>query len=390
MNESRPGPVALCAVAALGAALLLSSCTSDKLVLKAPRGGDAWRMFGGAPDRSNLAAGTIAPPLAPAWDYDAGSGFGPASVSVADSTVFVGTLNGDLRALDLATGHEIGALEFDGPIFGTPVLLGARIVVGLSGAGANLVCRNLRSGTVAWTAETGDIESSPLSAGGMIVVASLDGIVAAYDTGSGNVLWTFELAAAPGRPGIRSSPSSDGERVVFGTDGGEVIALDLASGVPLWKAAAGAAVFAPTSIGGGRVFACSLDGKVYAIDLATGAVVWTFDAGAPLYGGAAVGPGMIVAGSSGGGLVALRASDGTPIWRAKTEAGVGSAPLIAGDVVYVGDLMRNLYAFNAGTGAEAWREKLDSRVRATPVAAGGMLIVLAEDRTVLGFAQANR
>ncbi len=378
-------------IAGLGiAALLLSSCSTDKLRLGTPRSGDSWRMFGGGPQRANLATVPVVPPLVRAWEYDAGSGFGPASVSVMEGTLFVGTLKGDLRAIDLATGKETGSVEFDGPVFGTPLLLGSRIVVGLSGAGKNLVCRNLRTGAEDWSVETGDIESSPLSVGGMIIAATLDGVVAAYDTTLGKELWAYVLQPSPGRHGIRSSPSSDGAVVVVGTDGGDIIALDLATGRQRWKAAARGAIFAPTSIGGDRVFACSLDGNVYAIDIGTGAVIWTFDTGFPLYGGAAVGREMIVAGTSGGGLVALSRSDGSILWRARTDAGVGSAPAIVGAFVYVGDLERNLYAIDAATGAEVWREKLDSRVRTTPVSADGWLVVLAEDRSVICFTQAPR
>ena len=86
-------------------------------------------------------------------------------------------------------------------------------------------------------------------------------------------------------------------------------------------------------------------------------------------------------------MVSLGAADGSVLWRARTVGAVGSAPLVCGTVVYVGDLQENLYAFDASTGKEVWREKLNGRVRATPVAAGGRLVVLAEDRSVIGFAE---
>jgi len=320
------------AALSLAVVLIFPACAPNKILMSTPRAGDAWRMYGGGPGRMNASSGAVVPPLSRAWEYDAGSGFGPASAAVAESTVFVGTLTGEVRALNLYTGRETGAYDFGAAMFGTPVVLGGRIVVGLSGEGENLVCYNLRTGSVEWEVETGDIESSLLYAGGRIVAAGLDGSVAAYDTAVGKELWRYELPEAPGRPGIRSAPASDGERIVFGTDGGDVLALELATGALSWKVAAVGAVFAAPSIVGGKAFVCSLDGKITAIDLVTGEILWTFTAGVPLYGGAAAGRGMIVAGTSGGEVISLRESDGSVLWRTRTAGGVGSAPLVCGSV----------------------------------------------------------
>lgn len=375
----------LLAAAFLPLAAQFPGCATNRLLLPVSRPGESWRMYGGGPARTNASPEAVTPPLARAWEYNAGSGFGPASVAVAESTIFTGTLTGELRALDLRTGGEIGSYDFGTSMFGSPVVLGGRIFVGLSGDGENLVCFNFRTGRTEWTAGTADIESSLLYAGGRIIAAGLDGSVSAFDTATGKEAWTYVLPETRGRPGIRSSPSSDGTRVFAGTDAGDVIALDLATGALLWKATVGGSVFAPTSVGDGRVFACALDGSVSAIDAVTGRRVWTFDAGAPLFGAAALGGGMAVVGTSGGELISLADSAGSVRWRTRTLGGIGSAPLICGATIYVGDLQEQLYAFAASTGEEVWREGTGGRVRATPVAAGGRLIVLAEDRNVIVY-----
>ncbi len=378
-------PAIVLALSLAPAAMLISGCAPNTLLLPAPRTGDAWRMYGGGAGRTNASPARLSVPLARDWAYDAGSGFGPASVAVSDSTVFAGTLTGEVRAIDLSTGRETGSYDFGAAMFGTPVVSGARMFVGLSGEAENLVCYNLRTGKTEWTARTADIESSLLSSGGRIIAAGIDGSLSAFDTATGKEAWTYALPETRGRPGIRSSPSGDGKRVFAGTDAGEVIALDLGTGELLWKSAAGGAVFAPTSAGEDRVFACALDGTVSAFDAATGRGVWTFDAGAPLYGGAAIAPGMVVVGTSGGELICLSDADGTLLWRSRTVGGIGSAPLVCGAAAYVGDLQERLYAFDLATGAELWREEVGGRVRATPVAADGWLVVLAEDRKVIGF-----
>lgn len=347
-------------------------------------------MFGGGQGRANRAATALAPPLARAWEYDAGAGFGSASAAAAESLVFVATLQGEVRAVGIADGREAGGKDFGEAIFGTPLLFEGRMAVGLSGDDETLVCYNLRTGATDWAVEAGDIESSPLLAGGKIVASFLDGSVAAFDPARGVELWRYALPRTPGRPGIRSSPSSDGERVFTGTDGGDLVALSLADGGHLWTADAGGPVFAAAPADGGRVYVSTLMGALRAFDAATGAAIWTFEAGAPLYGAAAVAPEAVVVGSSAGDLVSLHPATGSLLWRTKIAGGIGSAPLVSGGFVYAGDLAGRIAAYDLADGTEVWTEDVGGRVRATPVVAEGRLIVLAEDRSVVCFTGAGR
>lgn len=342
-------------------------------------------MYGGDASRSNASAPALPDSLALLWEVNVGAGSGPSSVTVAESTVFAGTLAGEVRALDIATGRELGAYDFGGAVFGAPLLLGARIVAGLSGGGRSLACLNLRTGSVEWEAEGPGVESSPLLAGGVVIAAMVDGSVAAFDTLGGRERWRRRLPPSPGRPGIRSSPASDGRLVFAGTDGGEVIALDLGTGEPRWTAPAGGAVFGGIAAAGGRVFAATLRGSILAFDAADGSLLWKYDAGAPVYGGCALSDGAVVAGTSAGEVLCLDAADGALRWRTATAGGVGATPLVAGDRVVVGDLGKKLAVLSLADGSVRWDADVGGRIRATPVTAAGMLFVLAEDRRVLGY-----
>jgi outer membrane protein assembly factor BamB len=388
MPSRSPGRPAASIIAAFGfaaAAVALASCSTADAVRDGARGGDRWSMFGGGPGRSNSSTSGVAPPLVRLWEYDAGAGFGPASVAVADSTVYVGTLVGEVRAVDLVTGREIHSNDLGEAIFGTPLVAGPRIVLALSASEENLISYDAVKGEKAWAVETGDVESSPLSVGGMIVVALVDGAIAAYDTADGREIWIHHFPRSYRSPGIRSSPSSDGERIFAGNDAGEIAGLRASDGQLLWTAPAGGAVFGTVPAAEGRVIASTLAGTIRAFDAATGKPLWTFEAGAPIYGAAAVSGGAVVAGTSAGDLVALRPADGSLIWRSKCAGGVGAAPLISGGLAYAGDLGGQLAAFDIATGAKIWNEQIGGRIRATPVAADGRLIVLTEDAKVICF-----
>ena len=372
--------------------LLLGGCSSAPVASSVPpaaAGTIAWPMYGGGEGRTNSADAAslagLAPPLERAWEYDAGAGFGPASVTVSVDAVYIGTLAGELKAVDLATGEERHGEDLGEAVFGAPALSGGVVFAALSISGENLVAFDTATWEQRWAVETGDIESSPLLAGGMLVAALVDGTVAAFDTSDGAERWFYHFPATRGRAGSRSAPSSDGERVFTSTDEGEIAALRLSDGEFLWAARAGGAVFGTLPVAGGRVYAATLAGTVRAFDAATGATIWTAQGGDPIFGAPAVSAGAVIVGTSGGELRAFRPSDGSLLWSDRCAGGVGAAPLIAGGFVYAGDLAGQLSAFDLATGAPVWKENVGGRIRATPVAAGGKLIVLAEDHSVICF-----
>jgi len=379
----RAGPL-FAPLLCLAAALAMQGCSVGRLPNPGPGGDFDWRMFGGDPGRTNASAARPMPPLRPGWEADAGSGFGPFSPALSESTIYVATLTGEVRALNLGDGTDRGSVGFGASIFGTPVIFSGHLYAALSGEENNLVSYDLRAGTARWSVAAGDVESSLLAAGGGIVAAGLDGSLAMYEPVTGRELWKY---SPPGRIFSRSSPASDGTRVLYGSDGGVVTAVELATGKFLWQASLGGAVFTTPVISGPRAYVTSKSGMVYAIETATGAISWKRDLGSPLYGSPAVGEGRVFAGTSGGEVVALATADGGVIWKRAVTGAVGSAPLVCGEVLYVGDLAKNLYALSSADGGILWQYALPGRVRCTPVAVPGALIVLCEDRTVLSFVE---
>ena len=95
--------------------------------------------------------------------------------------------------------------------------------------------------------------------------------------------------------------------------------------------------------------------------------------------------GRVFVGTSGAEVVALGSADGAVLWRTSVLGAVGSAPLVCGEYLYVGDLAKNLYALASPTGETVWQAETPGRVRCTPVAAPGRIIVLSEDRSIVGF-----
>ena len=102
----------------------------------------------------------------------------------------------------------------------------------------------------------------------VVTVASGDGEVRALQADSGTVLWT----AATGEP-ISAGVGSDGRFSSVVTRGNEVVTFD--SGRPTWRKRVPSSVVTPPLVAGERVFVMGVDRAVHAFDAIDGRRLWT-------------------------------------------------------------------------------------------------------------------
>lgn len=364
-----------------------AGCTPFNLRESVRLGDGDWTMYGGNPGRTNATSESLVPPLAVRWEYDASAGFSSFSASAAESLVFVGTLRGEVHAVRLRTGEGAGARDFGSAVVGTPVVGRQGLFVALSGDENSLAAYDLANGVMKWEAKLGDIESSPLLAGEKLYVASLGGTISCLDASTGSVLWTHALPAARRSSAVRSSPAIDGETLVVGCDDGMLYALSAADGTRRWSAKTGASIAGTPSISTGRVFVGSLDENLYAFDARDGALLWKRPLGAKIYASPAVDAHRVCIGTSDGSFAALHPETGEILWQASLNGVVSAAALIAGSVVYVPCLDKTLTAFDASTGERLWQYSAPGRIKSSPVLVRGFLVILTEDRSVIGLSE---
>jgi outer membrane protein assembly factor BamB len=227
----------------------------------------------------------------------------------------------------------------------------------------NVYAVDAASGRQRWMAHTGGpVASTPAIAGERVFAVSYDGRLYALDARSGEVLWKFATEGerrfeAKGIHGLLprnqtypdlydvflSSPLVVDGKVVFGSGDGHVYAVDAASGRLAWKFATGDVVHASPAYADGLVVVGSWDGKLYALDAATGAQRWAFQAGLdPLIhnqqgfqSSPAIAGGTVFVGCRDGHLYAVDLHTGAPRWNVDTEGSwVNSSPAVAQGRVY--------------------------------------------------------
>jgi serine/threonine-protein kinase len=230
--------------------------------------------------------------------------------AVAGDTVYVGTSDGKVYALNGATGSQLWSSSLAG-----------------SSSGLGL--------------------SRPAVADGAVYVASEDGNVYALNAATGGQLWSYSTDGT----GFSNPVVTDGT-VYIGSNDGKVYALNAATGRPRWASPVEAKSsstygFSGPAVADGTVYVGGDNDTVYALNAATGSVRWTRLTGDSVLSGPTVTDGTVYVGSDDGNWYALAAATGSVRWAYPTDAYASTDPAVADGTVYVSGPEQTLYALDA-------------------------------------------
>lgn len=281
---------------------------------------------------------------------------GWAGTVVSGDTIYIGTMDGTIRALNLADdqtqkwqqtfGTGVGALyghlvEASGYLYATSY----------SGRVYKLDV-NDGSPTIADLGSTivGGVEVS----GDTIFVGTSEGILYALDTDLG-VKWQYPAQGNLGQR-IWSTPKVDGNVVYFGCFDNKLYALDVTNGDLVWNAPfqANGAIASKPLIYGDMVYFGSFDRNFYAVNKNTGVEEWRFKAGNWFWSEAIQHGGNIYVGSLDKKLYMLDATTGQKKGERVLSGQIVSPPLLAGDVLIVGSKDGKVYGLTLGSLANKW------------------------------------
>lgn len=342
------------------------------------------------------------------WRSEIGGKRGFSSPVVFGDTVFVGSGDRRLYAVDAASGEERWRFETGGRVESSPSVDSGTVYVGSDDG--YLYALDAESGAERWSFGTGGkVRSSPAIVAGVVYFGSSDGGVYALDAGSGQQRWRFRTEAAPQRTrwqkwmrtrewsyngdrdfeGVVSSLAYQDGVLFFGSTDGNLYAVDADDGRELWRFVTNQPVVGSPTVVDDTVYFANLDGQVYAADLETGKRKWRFNARTFTASSPAVADGVLYIGSFTG-VFAVDTETGQELWR-YTKSRSDSSPLIAGLALYIGSDDTNLYAVDiqkfsalgpySGTalkqgyailnGEDLWTYAAGAEVRSTPTASDG-------------------
>jgi outer membrane protein assembly factor BamB len=239
--------------------------------------------------------------LSVAWRRSFGSGSARsrrinARPVIADGRVYVVDSEGKVVAMDAETGQEIwthrlrsesrrdrmsfgGGLGFDsGRLY---VHSGFRFMVALDAA----------TGTEVWrtTADT-PFQSAPTINAGRVFITTDDNQLYAFDSNTGEFLWSHQGIIESARLLTGASPAVLGDLVVAPYSSGEVVAIRVQNGNPVWsdsltRAGGLTPISAINDVAGSpvmtedNVYALSHSGTLVSLDMRSGERQWTLPAG---------------------------------------------------------------------------------------------------------------
>lgn len=376
------------AVALLAAAL--AGCSGLELSRPFRPMPEDWTQSGGGGGRRQITAEPPPLPWKRLWEYNAQGGM-LATPLVRDSVAIIGTLNGELQAVELRTGKRLGYQKVKGPVRGTPALSGTVVMVPVSSlTSPSLIAIDVKEGRRVWEMTLGPIETSLLLDNERLFAATLEGRIYCLNAATGEERWRYQVGTKSERKPIRSAPAVSGSLVVFGSDAGLVTALDAATGQLRWSLRMSASVFAGAAASEGTVVIGDLLGRVAGINDATGTVRWARELGSPIYASAAIEGGTCYVPAADGRIVAIDLRTGAEAWTFKAKSVVNASPLVAGSRLLVPSLDRSVSIVDRRDGSVLERIEVEGRVKVTPVVWQGIVLLSFEDKTVAAYAREVR
>jgi outer membrane protein assembly factor BamB len=247
--------------------------------------------------------------------------------------VYAGSVDGKFYAIDASTGKEKwsfatgGERRFTAPgihgaiprtermpdpfdvFLSSPAIAGGTVYFG--SGDSHVYALDAATGALKWKFKTGDVvHASPAVANGVVYIGSWDRNMYSLDARSGKEMWRFQTGndtTIYNQIGIASSAAVAGGIVFFGCRDGHFYAVDAKTGGQKWKHDNKMGwVIASPAVRDGVVYFPTSDGTRFkAIDAATGALKYSIENKAVSFSSPAIVNDVVYFGTSDGWLQAL-------------------------------------------------------------------------------------
>ncbi|MFH1382270.1 MAG: PQQ-binding-like beta-propeller repeat protein [Chloroflexota bacterium] len=347
------------------------SSTSDVL----PEGVQEWAFATGASIHSSPAvvAGTIyvgsqdgklyaidAATGMERWNYQTGS-WVESSPAVANGIVYFGSNDGKLYALNAQTGEKIWDFKTRYAVMSSPAVAHGIVYFGTDDF--HICALDALKGTKRWDRQTeGSVVSSPVVANGILYAGSGDGFLYALDALNGRLRLHFKTYQS-----TFTSPAVDGETIYFANSDGTLFAIDGSARSKPWE----------HDIRPFWVQVWAMGWPIPFPPLQSG-YLWALDLNAPPVSSPVIGDGVLYIGS-GNKLLAIDSQSHQRLWEFTAKGRVSSTPALAGSTVVVGSEDGHLYAVEAATGKELWQVATGDRITSSPAVVDGTVYIGSHD-----------
>lgn len=337
------------------------------------------------------------------WSDRIGKGAGKSGARIlpayADGKIYAAGVDGTIAALDATNGRTLwqkrlgqrhGFILHHGNNSlrwaGGPAISGDLLVIGsLEG---NVQALDAGTGAERWHAQvSSEIVAAPAIADGIVVVRTNDGRLYGLNATDGSRKWVYDRATVPVLSLRSNSAPRIADGVVYaGEDNGKVVALHLTEGTPLWEQALAPGegrteierlqdIDGTVAVGDGVVYASAYRGHVAALIAQTGRPQWTHELSS--YTGVAIAPTQLYITDDDSAVWALDLRSGASNWK---QEGLKyrwvSEGAAQGDYVVLGDLEGYVHWLASADGKFAARVRLSKHpIQSAPVVVGDTVYI---------------
>lgn len=342
------------------------------------------------------------------WRADIGRGLGRkylqlAPVAVADR-IYAADAYGSVVALDRFNGKRLWSATIgepdDRPFFQFWDRRDPSFVSGGVGAGGGrillgtvrgeIIALDAGDGRELWrTQVSSEVLSRPAAGSDVVIAQTSDGRLLALEAADGTQRWSFDSQVPLLTLRGTAAPLLEGGLVFAGFGDGNVSAVDEASGAPLWKQRImlpkgrteldrmvdvdGTPLFA-----GGLLYAVSFQGRLKALQPQDGSVVWELEASS--YRDLAEGYGHIYMVAEDDVVMAVAQRSAAVVWRQEALKNRRlTSPVAFGNYVLVGDAEGYLHVLAQSDGRFVARRKIGDSLRSPVLEVDDVVYVLAVD-----------
>lgn len=324
------------------------------------------------------------------WSGSIGKGAGKSGAhmnpAVVGDRMYVASVNGDVQALDAATGRRLWSINVKKMAWsGGPAANADMVVVGaLNG---QVRAYSADDGSERWSVQlSSEIICAPAIGDNIIAVRAEDGRLYGLDPADGSRRWVYEQTVPILSLRGNSSPVIGGGFVYDGYDTGRLVAVSETDGAPAWTQvlAAGegrteverlADSDGSLVLDKGQLFASSYHGQVASFYADSGRPSWARDLSS--FAGLAVSATAVVVSDAEGNVWAFDRQTGANLWKqADLLHRWLSPPAIVGNYAVVGDIEGYVHWLSLSDGSFAARQRIGKKpIESAPVVIGDVVYV---------------
>ena len=340
------------------------------------------------------------------WGTQSAGGW--AGTVIYEGTVYAGTLDGRVVAVNSTTGNlewsysiapvttpsgglSCGQTSIPTAIYGTPAV--GRDIVCIGTYSGEVYALNIGNGDSIWVyppkggGYIGAVVGSPVIASGIIYISSSDGNVYAVDTTNGKSKWKTDDTLADK---LWTSPTIEDDTLYVSTFDGHIYALSSETGDLLdWSFESEAGFASAPVIYENVIFLGSFDRYLYAINISHDELMWRFPQEGPagnwFWAAPVIVEGVVYAGCLNGVVYAIEAETGEELWEFDTENPVVAPPVIVDNLLIVIDESGTMHVFDLDTepedeGVPLKTISIGAAVRSSFCAQEGLIYIYGEDK----------